>query len=157
MARLASNLRRREGREGGKGGREEEREGDGGTKEDDKEDDPTFLPLNPADEVVSVPQGVLHSGTLKGEDSVQDGIHMGKIDVDAMCALGGHVFVIHIEEGIEEGGEDAGGSGGEGDQGGKRGGAVGEDGVPLSGARARGPLPLSCYTIYSSWSGQYTL
>ena len=75
--------------------------------------------------------------------------------------LGGHVFVIHIEEGAlaEEGVSDGSEEEGPGnDRGAEDGGAhqAAGGGVP-GGVRRKGPLPLSCYTIYSSWSGHYTL
>ena len=104
-----------------------------------------------------------------------------------MCANGGHVFVIQIEGTGGEGGGGGGGDGGDGDEGdGSDGGSAdGESegaprrthsvaaaarsgsvvlvlvGVLLPAAAlpflAGAPLSLKHYTVYSSWSGRYTL
>ena len=70
-------------------------------------------------------------------------------------ANGGHVFLVQIEAPDEYDDE-----GEEGDDDGE----VDDDGEPrrrkkpaASGPCPPGELPLSCYTIYSSWSGRYTL
>ena len=70
----------------------------------------------------------------------------------AARANGGHVFLVQIEAPEEESGDDGGDD------------EVGEDGLKQPHKKASkgaacvpGELPLSCYTIYSSWSGRYTL
>ena len=68
---------------------------------------------------------------------------------------GGHVFLIQIEKPDNERDGDNASCSGDDDNGGSGG---GEDGRGAEANRyGPGDLPLSCYTIYSCWSGQYTL
>ncbi|KAL1529945.1 hypothetical protein AB1Y20_000873 [Prymnesium parvum] len=155
-------------------------------KQDAKQD--TFeeqSPLcDPSDEMLELPEGVISSGELKGVDApsgpdldsdaveVPLAVKLG-FDPASMRSLGGHVFVIHIEDSLRAADsspshesdeaptasgdaarvarahEDEETTNGPGEDAKKPG---------VTSQETRTPqLSLSSYTVYSSWSGQYTL